>query len=359
MTTSSNGSATSLGAWLLVHATMDKPSAAHQPVPALGPDAQAQRQFEWLMRGGLGPLLYHALGERAQPVPEPWRDALLAAELSARVRQAQQQETAAELIAACARLGVEPVLLKGISVSEQFYPAPHLRPMSDIDVLLPEALHERLVSALTGEGGFELTAFDDAPGMHHGAPLRHRARGTLVEVHRALFPRRSPLHACSLFSADAVLARAVPSSWQGRPVRRLPLDVQLAYIAASWFNDMVVFGFQPSFLPSLFDAAYLLRRQGAALDWGALRAGLDDDMARGCLYTLLTYLPRFGGVSAPQAFTGWLAGSQPVVGPLQLRLIHRMLDRHLLGARPWTLPLPPPMPGRYSPTYQWHKRVQG
>jgi hypothetical protein len=119
-----------------------------------------------------------------------------------------------------------------------------------------------------------------------------------------------------------VLARAVPSSWQGRPVRRLPLDVQLAYIAASWFNDMVVFGFQPSFLPSLFDAAYLLRRHGAALDWSALRAGLDDDMARGCLYVLLTYLPRFGGVGAPAAFTDWLAGSQCTVGPLQLRLIH-------------------------------------
>jgi len=46
-----------------------------------------------------------------------------------------------------------------------------------------------------------------------------------------------------------------------------------------------------------------------------------------------------------------------LVGPLQVRLIHAMLDRHLIGGRRWRLALPPPVPGRYSLLHQFDKRV--
>jgi len=45
------------------------------------------------------------------------------------------------------------------------------------------------------------------------------------------------------------------------------------------------------------------------------------------------------------------------VGPLELRLIHAMLDRYQVGGRPWDLPLPPPVPGRYDLRRQLHRKL--
>ena len=346
---------------LLAHAATGAPLRLDTAGFAGQSEAARERQFRWLMGGGLGPLLHHAT--RAQPdgVPAHWRDELLAADLTARVRQSALAQSAVELIDACAGLGVELTLLKGISVSEQLWPAPHLRPMSDIDVLLPQRLLGEVESALTApDGGHDRMEFPVCPGLHHDAPLRHRAHGTVVELHKALFPKNSSLSVGRLFAPQEVLARTVASSFRGRAVRRLPPELQLPYIAASWFNDLTEFKVYPSFLPSAFDAVFLLRHHGPTLDWDALRGWLleeEDGMARGCLYAMLSWLPRFGVAPAPAAFLAWLAGSQSMVGPLQRRLVHWMLDHHLVGARPWSLPLPPPVPGRYSPRYQWRKRV--
>lgn len=345
--------------FLLTHLVTEMPFLRADVADEASEAAAAQdRHIRWLIEGGLGPLLHHATRAQPEAVPARWRHELLAAELTARVRRAALDSVGATLLDACAAQGVELTLLKGVSVSVQLYPEPHLRPMSDIDVLFPGEAYGKVVDALTGaQGAFERVEFERPPGPHHDEPLRHRALGVIVELHRGLYDDGSPLAAGSLFSADAVLRRAEPALWLGRRVRRLPAELQLAYIAASWFNDMTVLKVQPSFLPSLCDALLLMRHCGAQLDWRRLRGWLDNPMARGCLYALLAYLPRFGVPPAPTDFMRWLAQAQDVVGPLQLRLIHRMLDHHLVDARPWSYPFPPPMPGRYSPHYQWRKRL--
>jgi hypothetical protein len=349
-----------LTARLLSHAATGAPLDAHAAFGREAPAGEQERQLQWLLDGGLGALLHHATRAQPHSLPQGWQQALLSADLTARLRHAALQASVRELLSACATLELQPTLLKGVSVSEQLYPEPHLRPMSDFDVLLPPQRYAQVDAALTAEGGgWERTDFPALPGMHHDAPLRHRAHGGIVELHRALFPADSPFSAGSLFAPAQLLSRAQPSTWHGEPVRRLPPEVQLAYIAASWFNDLSDLRVHPSFLPSLFDALLLLRRFGAALDWDLLRGWLDNELARGCLYALLAYVPRFGATAAPADFMAWLRRSQRVVGALQLRLIHRMLDHHLVAARPWTLPWPPPVPGRYSPAYQWRKRVRG
>lgn len=345
---------------LLAQAATGAPLALGEALVAGRDEAGQERQFRWLMRAGLGPLLHHATRAQPEAVPARWRDELLAAELTARVRHAALAQAALELIDACAALGVELTLLKGLSVSTQYWPAPHLRPMSDIDLLLPPARHDEVAAMLTApDGRCERLDFPVRPGLHHDAPLRHRRLGTVVELHKALFPADSPFSVGTLFAPAQVLARSQPASLQGRAVRRLPAALQLPYIAAAWFNDLTELQVDPSFLASLFDAVFLLRRDGPTLAWDALRHWLDEDdgMVCGCLYALLSYLPRFGVAPAPGDFMAWLGGSQRTVGPLQRRLIHWMLDHHLVAARPWSLPLPPPVPGRYSPRWQWRKRM--
>jgi hypothetical protein len=74
------------------------------------------------------------------------------------------------------------LVLKGPHTAS-FYPAPQLRPFSDVDVLAaePEQAHAALLAA-----GFEPIGFDDDYylGLHHLRPLLDRERGLAVEIHR-------------------------------------------------------------------------------------------------------------------------------------------------------------------------------
>jgi hypothetical protein len=74
------------------------------------------------------------------------------------------------------------LVLKGPHTAS-FYPAPQLRPFSDVDVLAaePEEAHAALRAA-----GFQPIGFDEDyyRGLHHLRPLLDRERGLAIEIHR-------------------------------------------------------------------------------------------------------------------------------------------------------------------------------
>ncbi len=201
---------------LLAHA------ATGVPLPAgeWGGRPDHERQLQWALAGGLGPLLHRALREAPAQATDAWTAALHGAELTARVRHAQQADTVVEVIETAHALGIDLVLLKGASTGDQFYPAPHCRPMNDIDLLVTGEGCGALQQALTGRGYGE--AFDAFPGdLHHAPPLRHPVHGTVIELHTGLFPPSSPLSAGRLFDARRVADAAIPARYRGHAVRRL------------------------------------------------------------------------------------------------------------------------------------------
>jgi hypothetical protein len=105
--------------------------------PVWRPDPQQAGEFAWLLEAGLGPLLRRILADVDIAVPAPWRDSLASADLTAQVLHAGRVETTFDVIDACAACDCQPLLLKGISTSHELWPAEHLRPMGDIDVLVP------------------------------------------------------------------------------------------------------------------------------------------------------------------------------------------------------------------------------
>jgi hypothetical protein len=272
------------------------------------------------------------------------------------VRHGNLVDTALEIVEACERLGVELVLLKGISVSEQWYPQEHWRPMADIDVLIPSAAYAAVEAALM-QRGHERLAFEPGQGQQHGIPLQHRSRQSLIELHTELFGEDSPLSAGTLFGSPMALSWTVASRYHGQPVRRLASELQLAYIASSWFNDLTVCKIHPSFIASMFDAVYLLKAGAHTLDWSHLVDRLDNELAAASLHAMLTYLPRFGVERPAAEVMAQLSSRQKLIGPVQLALIHAALDRHLIAARPWNHLLPLPVPGRYSALHQIRKRL--
>ena len=313
----------------------------------------SEREFMWAIEAGLGPLLLRAIRDHFADTRDPRHEILVSSDLTSRLLHGFRVDTAKEVIDVCLSVGAPPTLLKGISISEQYYPAGHLRTMSDVDVLLPSEAHKAVTAELLRRGytrGIDTMGEDP----HHDVPLNDPTGTVWVELHTRLYPRSSGLLDGGTFESANVLAQSVESEFHGLPVNRLTPDFQLAYIASSWMYDLTLFKVHPSFVTPLFDAVLLLRSVGADLRWKKLFEFLDNALAQSSLYALLTYLAR-RRLCEPSVGHG-LGQRQHLVGPLELRAMHAMIDRYVVGGRYWVLPIPPPVPGRYNLRRQLRKR---
>ena len=343
---------------LLTYAAKDLPSRpADGVLPPL--DEANDREIQWVLAAGLGPLLRRATAKRAERVPVAWRDRLLSTHLTAQVIHANLIDTAKEVIDICQDQGIHVTLLKGMSISDQYYPAAYLRPMGDVDILVRADQYELAEQAMLRFGYTSDPHFGDpGEGFHHGAPLLDPRRHVWVELHRALFPRTEEEHCGQLFDPAHVAARSVASTFHGRAVYRLTDELQLIYIAHSWMSDLTHHGIHPGFLVSLLDAVYLLKASGKKLAWESLVDWLKADMATASLHVLLGYLVRHGLAEIDATTRSRVASRQRIVGALQLWLIHRTLDLFLVAGRPWSHTFRPPVPGRYSLRHQLGKRLR-
>jgi hypothetical protein len=367
--------------------------AAAKPSPTPGNrdldlpwDEVDDRQIRYVMEAGLAPLLYRAAQYTIEQAPAEWRNALKAADLTAQVLYGNVCDATSEIIDACRERGVRVTLLKGVSIGDQYYPAAHLRPMGDIDLLVAEGDRAWVESMMLRRGYSPMSNFEAGEEAPHGAPLFHRDRRVWVEIHTALFPRGERLLRNGLFSVPQIASQTVASTFQGRPVYRLTGEMQLVYIASYWIRDLSNNAFHPSFVAPLLDAVYLLKVSGQVLDWGGLLEWLDNDIATASLYVMLFYLSAHGLDQSATPSLSRLASSQDIVGAPERRIICRMIDANLIGGRPflgqfgqrhpmialtvlnsmlapgshvgkvlslpWDIVFPPQIPERYSIEYQ-------
>ena len=319
-------------------------------------DSITDREFRWAIEAGLGPLIYHATKDYLKDVPPAWLAVLVSADVTAQLRHGVLVDTAIEVIDCCVDIATRVTLLKGISTSQELYPAPHMRPMSDIDVMIPAERYDDVESALMRRGYLPKADYPIHEGQHHGAPLYHPRRK--VWVHRALFPDGDQLVSNSLFSSSQILAQRLEYTFHGRSVNLLSRELQLLYVTSSWVKDLAQWGIAPTFLISLFDTVYLLDATRNTLDWSKLLAWLDNELATAALYITLGYVASRSLGEVPPSVVPQLARRQRLVDRLQLTIIHAVFDRYLIGGRSWNFPFhPPTAPGRYSIRLQWEKRV--
>lgn len=337
-------------------------SVGHDTTPALAsPDAGFEpAALAQIVSGGLAPLLHHVLGDRVERLPKPQRDALVAADLTARVRHRVLLDTAAELVDVCAERSIPVTLLKGISVSERHFGAGHLRPMGDVDVLVPPDARARVEAALQARG--YVPASGDWSEAAHGAPHRHPGTGVWVEIHDRLFAGRDA-PCCPMFEPDRTAAHLLHSSFQGRPVCVLSDEYRLPYIATYWVRDLSMHAMHPSFIVPLLDAVRLLHDVGDRFDWHAMTALLGDDVATASLDVMLTYLDRHQLAPSASFVLPCLSRLQRRAGPVERRILHTTLDRFLLGGDPpmigwrtsllWSALLSPGLPASKMLALPW------
>jgi hypothetical protein len=284
------------------------------------------------LRCGLGPVLAHVTAGGTHAT-SPYASRIRAADLTARVLTAEKYGLLGEVLTAAEAAGGRVVLLKGISTALRYYPAPHLRTMGDIDLLVSTAGRPALEWQLR-RLGFQQTSHEPAEAFvrrHHSMPFWHPERRVWIEVHTSLHPPQHALARNTRCSFDAlqpdICETALPSgrAWVMNHER------QLVYTSARWAET---FEHRRGIFP-LLDAALLLKAHGADLDWDRVRALVDGSWAATALRLMLTQLSKLGLAQPPDAIVDWLAATDRHGSHLSLWLLNGVITRYLVAGKPF------------------------
>jgi Uncharacterised nucleotidyltransferase len=192
--------------------------------------------------------------------------------------------------------GLEPVVLKGPAVAAR-YPSPGLRPMEDIDLLLPRRQHRAALATLTAAGWEIVRA---AGRDRYDSVLEHPEVPWLaLELHYGF---EAPFERVTALDPDRFWARRIPIDCLGTTAFGLSLPDEVVFLAVHAGKPF--HGFER--LMWIADLAMVVgaaEADGPALDWDRVRSAADEGDCRTRVSAALA-LARNAGVDAPPELFG-------------------------------------------------------
>jgi hypothetical protein len=273
---------------------------------ATGPDAWTDPvAVRWLPLIGWN-LRHAALGERS-------RAAFRGAQHAAWAATARLLAAAEPVVAALGSAGVPVILLKGAALAQTVYETPALRPIGDVDLLIPPHEAERGLAILADLGW---------------KPLRHPAPRDLMVRHGLNF-ERVPYGAVDLhwyLLPECCWRKADRGLW--RRARQLPAGQLAALVLgpADQLLHVCIHGLRWSPVHSahwVADAARVIAHAGPDLEWGVV---VEEARRRGLalqMHGALEIASQVGGAPVPEAVMRALA-AQPATW-------RDRLERHVKG----------------------------
>jgi hypothetical protein len=296
--------------------------AAGADVGVVADEAIAQR---------VAPLLWRAL-DAAGCVDDTaaWADQLRADTMRCRAHAVLVLPRLADaLLRPLADAGLEPLVMKGAILADR-YPAPGLRPMDDVDVLLPPEQHTDALRVLTKAGWDRVARI---PGTHHETVLTHpELPGTPLELHHdlATWQQRA-----SRVTSDELWGARQPCLVQGAPAFGLEPELELVSVAAHAAKPFHVFG-RLIWIVDLVVIVAHAQAAGRPVDWNRIEELADRLACRTALAVALQQAARLGldspeSARRPLASGARLAALGPVLSPEWPVANHDWPTRHRLG----------------------------
>jgi hypothetical protein len=285
--------------------------------------------LELALEKGLGPILAHTTA-RGPTRDYPQASRIRAADLTAQVLTAEKYAAIEDVLAAAA--GCRIALLKGASTALRYYPAPHLRTMGDVDLLVPSDQQAPLEASLRALG-FEQhsrQALEAFANRHHSMPFWHPQRDIWIDVHTRLHPPQHPMAHVSWLTSDPAMAGFSPVQIGRQSAYAMRHETQLIYTSARWLE---AFDSQRGVYP-LLDAALLLQKHAGTLDWDYIRVAVDRSWATTALQIMLSLLSTWHLARVPCEVVTWLAASDPHVNRTSHWLLYRMVLRYVMTSAP-------------------------
>jgi hypothetical protein len=294
-------------------------------------------ELEWLVKGGLGPLVHHLVPRSNLPLPDSWRERLQSVDLVARFEARRRMRHTEWALGLFRNAGIEATLLKGIAVATRYYPEPHLRAMGDVDLLIPDDAVPIAMQLLRNEG-FTLSRFAEPEWWdthHHAPPLIHPEREITIELHHRLLPPNAVAKADPPFDLAMLDQRRFPTHVGEQLVFRLVPECEFALLVAAWGNDLSIFLGEPGLQRPLVDAVLLLAKTGDTFDWERLARWTAGTTTGGLLWTLLTLLRRHAALPIRTAVFDSLRKPLRRHSRGTVHAAQYFVHRHVIGQRPF------------------------
>ena len=239
------------------------------PPPALTPPADLAAipaWLDWLDTNRLTPLVAHTLADTQ--LPEEVRAHLNIAYILARAQWLQRQYETASLLDILAQTpSIPSVLLKGIALAVSLYADPALRPMNDVDFLVPvdslSKLSERLKRCGYIEEGH--TPGLDVTKLYQMCFISSRTASSLKLEFHATFTHLKSTHETE--AMHWFWSQAEIFDFYGHSVRGLNPTSQLLYLSA---HSMQQHGKASTPLIWIHDIDLLIRNRGADINWSEI-----------------------------------------------------------------------------------------
>lgn len=237
------------------------------PPPAATAPVRWDRLIEASSRHLVTPALAWCLRNEADIPPEIGDYFAAALALNGR-RNAILLEGLARTVAALNAIDIEPVLLKGAArLFDQTYPAPSLRLLGDLDVLIPRDRATAAATALKNIGFDTAADIPDEPMHYHHLPMMcERETGIGVELHTEL--TRPPND--RIFSAAWFEQKTRPIHFRNL---RLRMGDATRIIAHNIVHDQLHhanYRARRCTLRQLLDLAVVRAKNEGAIDWAEL-----------------------------------------------------------------------------------------
>jgi hypothetical protein len=318
---------------------------------------------------GLAPLLYAQLSPTdLWPAISPGvRDALALAYEGSAIRSAVLFTALEELLGRLNRAGVPVLLLKGAALAGVLYGDPALRPMRDLDLLVPETEAGHALAVLAA-CGYTATHAEARPGSRLAWEnelllSKPGVIGIAVELHWRPFD--APFYQQRL-RADWFWATATPVAVGAARALTLGPEAQFLYLAGH-----LMLHHRGQGLRWWLDLAELLRHARGALDWQTLLARAEADALVIPLQEALAALVGVWGVRIAPEILAQAAALQPSAAERRAyghltaaqRPVAQRFWADLTGLPTWAdrgrfawahiVPTPAYMLGRYHPPHPW------
>lgn len=298
----------------------------------------SSHEVDWAIQNGLGALLCRATKEDPNRESSTCWHQVLSADLTARVLVGEQIDAMIEILDRCENIA--PItLLKGISLCGQIYPEPHLRPMRDLDFLVPKNTVAGVEHALTERGYLRRIPPHGEPPSdhHHGVPFWHPETENWVEVHWGLVSPKRPFATEPAFAPEEVLRGTLSLDFHDRPAGRLSDELQVIYVASHWAHGAPI----PGAMVGLVDLALLLR-SAEEIDWEGV-LGLTGAFTSLQLQLALSYLDQRGLAIIDDKILAQLASRTYGLNALELAGLGWLIDRHIVSGRSFRWPTTEPI----------------
>ena len=216
---------------------------------------------------GVAPLLYWVYQPANWPagMPVEARQELARLYYASAARNALLLKELEHILGVLAAASIPVLVLKGAALASTLYPSIGLRPMADLDLLIPQADIERAIQIAQEQLGYQEIRLDAVPRLKELADYHVHLQGgpgqsLALELHWNLVSSQSSWYAVPVewFWQHTIPLPSNPDS------RMLAPEAQLLYLSA---HAMLQHGASQVLLLWLYDIHALIRQRGSAMDW--------------------------------------------------------------------------------------------